>query len=277
MPAPQTALAAGTTSQFTPVISATQADPSKIVPILQAQEKQVKSQIPSMFSDMVSAIGSPTKMLKDYAITGDEKLKSASSNALTALTNVAKASKTMFTAPAMPPSLLGNQTQVEQSNNPLFYDRTSEINQTVPQVVPQQYKNAIYDSANKLGVNTDTLGQILQKESQGNPMAIHKNKDGTIDQGLMQINSTNMKDVQQYFQSTGRHFDPFNATDSIEAAAYLLKQNDAELKDKLGRQPTAKELYDSYNLGVAGFMRAIQGNTEEEDLLQKYNQNTMFS
>lgn len=277
MQAPQTALASGTTNLFAPVIPASQADPTKVVPILKAHEDQTKKRIPSMFSDMVSAIGSPTKLLNDYANTGDEKLKQASGNAMTALTNLASKSKTMFTPPAEPPSLLGNQAQVEQSSNPLFYNRTEQIQDTVPKVVPQQYKDAIYDTANKYGVSTDTLGQILQKESQGNPMAIHRNKDGSIDQGLMQINSTNMKQVQQHFQFTGRHFDPFNANDSIEAAAYLLKENASELKDKLGRSPTDQELYDSYNLGVAGLVKALQGNLEEKNLLQKYNVGTIFS
>lgn len=254
-----------------------QVDPKQVLPILQQQEANTKAQIPSIFSSIVKTIPSPTKVFKDYAITGDPKQKVAAGNALTALTNVAKASKTMFTPPAQAPDLLHQPQQVESSSNPLFYNRTQQIAKEVPSTVPVQYQGAVFDNANKFKQNPATLAQILQKESSGNPLAHNQNKDGTVDQGLMQINSANLKQVQQYFQSTGRHFDPLNGNDSIEAAAYLLKENQQELTDKLGRPPTQQELYDSYNLGVSGLVKALQGNTEEKNLLQKYNVGSIFA
>lgn len=251
-----------------------------VASILNTQEQALKAQVPSMFSDILSKMPSPTKVFNDYTVTNNPVFKQASSNALTALQLFADKTKSMLAPIAAKQSQYPVGTNPQQQmgpSNPLFYDRTQAMDQTIPTAIPDKYKGTFFDISNKLGVNVDTMAQIMKKETGGDPFAVHKNKDGTIDQGLMQINSTNLKAVSQYFNSTGRHFDPFNANDSIEAAAYLIKQNTAELKDKLGRNPTQAEIYDAYNLGVGGFMKAIQGNKDEQNLLQKYEAGSEFA
>lgn len=255
-----------------------QVDPQEVLPILKTQEDSVKQQVPSMFSDAVNKIPSPTKAYKDYSVTGNPVFKQAAGNALSALQGFATKAKVMLSTPAsQPPSILAAKTEQVATDSPLLYSRQKAEDWSVPVTVPNKYKDNVFTTAQTMKVDPKVLGTILNKESQGNPLAVNHNKDGTIDQGLMQINSTNLPAVQKYFKQTGRHFDPFNPSDSIEAAAFLLKNNEEELTDKLGRQPTSKEVYDSYNLGVGGFMKAIQGNKDEKELLQKYDLGGIFS
>lgn len=65
------------------------------------------------------------------------------------------------------------------------------------------------------------LRGIAQVESHDNPHAINHNKNGSVDYGMMQINSIHLKELKKY----GVHkADLMNACKNIYTAAWLYKQ-----------------------------------------------------
>jgi len=105
-----------------------------------------------------------------------------------------------------------------------------------PQIV-----DIITAAARQHGVSPETLVQIAQTESGGNPNAGNPRSSAG---GLFQfIDAT----ADQY----GLHnrYDPVQASD---AAARLLRDNAAYLQKRLGRQPTAGELYLAHQQGAGG-------------------------
>lgn len=251
-----------------------------VAPILQTEEKATKAQIPNVFNDIVSTLPSPTKLFQNYTTTGNPVFKQAAGNALSALRGFATKSKSMLsTTPQSQPSHVQEIFENLTGTNPALQYKsalgTDPEGWSVPATVPNKYKDAIYNTAKQNGLDPEYFGNILMKESNGDPMAIHKNKDGTVDQGLMQINSSMTKKVSQYFMSQGQHFDPFNPNDSIKAAAYLMNENRQELSNALGRPPTQKELVDAYHVGVPIFLKAIQGNVAVKNILHNYEQDVI--
>ncbi|MEX3924007.1 lytic transglycosylase domain-containing protein [Paraburkholderia sp. BR10936] len=70
-------------------------------------------------------------------------------------------------------------------------------------------------------MNPLVLRGIAAHESNNNPKAVHRNKNGTVDYGMMQINSVNLKELNKY----GIHRrDLMDECKSIYAGAFLLKQ-----------------------------------------------------
>jgi len=71
-------------------------------------------------------------------------------------------------------------------------------------------------------VNHEVLRAIAQVESSLNPNAIRKNKNGSVDRGLMQINSIHLPLLNKY----GIHKkDLMDGCSSIYVGAYLLKRS----------------------------------------------------
>ncbi len=70
-------------------------------------------------------------------------------------------------------------------------------------------------------VNPMILRGIATIESHGNPHAINHNHNGSVDYGMMQINSVHLRELKKY----GVHrADLMNACENIYTAAWLLKQ-----------------------------------------------------
>lgn len=144
----------------------------------------------------------------------------------------------------------------------------------VPETVPKTYQSAVYNAASKTGISGNLIAAVLHRENpQGIADATNVNKNGTVDHGLMQINTVNLPSISKYFASQGQTFDWKNPSQSIEAAAVILKGNYNQLKTALGREPTEKELFTSYNLGVGGTIKAIQGDTYKQGLASHYTSN----
>ncbi len=158
-----------------------------VAPILQTEEKATKAQIPNVFSDVVSTLPSPTKLFQNYVTTGNPKFKEASGNALTALRGFATNAKNMF--------------QNVTDTNPALHYKSALSNEDLESStsVPAKYKDIIYNVASQHDLDPKYFGNKMMKESRGDPMAINKNKDGTVDQGLMQINSSMTKKVSRRY------------------------------------------------------------------------------
>ncbi|MPV70217.1 lytic transglycosylase domain-containing protein [Burkholderia sp. BE17] len=73
-------------------------------------------------------------------------------------------------------------------------------------------------------VNADVLRAIAYRESGMNASALHKNSNGSIDVGLMQINSVNFAYLEQKNIAPERLHNP--ATNALAGAALLRRQID---------------------------------------------------
>lgn len=78
------------------------------------------------------------------------------------------------------------------------------------------------DAAKKYGINAYLLYAIAKTESGLNPRAINRNKNGTYDIGLMQINSNWLATLRKYGLDEQQLYDPCT---SIQVGAWILAQN----------------------------------------------------
>lgn len=78
------------------------------------------------------------------------------------------------------------------------------------------------DAANKYGVNPHLLYAIAKTESNFNSLAINRNKNGSYDVGLMQINSLWLPTLRKYGINEDHLFQPCV---SIHVGAWILAQN----------------------------------------------------
>ena len=78
------------------------------------------------------------------------------------------------------------------------------------------------EAANKYGINAYLLYAIAKTESNLNPRAINRNKNGSFDIGLMQINSSWLPTLRKYGVTEPSLYD---ACTSIHVGAWILAQN----------------------------------------------------
>ena len=114
--------------------------------------------------------------------------------------------------------------------------------------MPANVSSAIANAAQRHGVDADALGTIAYLESRFDTDAQNPKSSAG---GLFQfINGT----ADQYGLQ-----DRFDADQSSDAAARLMKDNAATLRDVLGREPTVGELYLAHQQGGGG-ASALLGN-----------------
>ena len=94
------------------------------------------------------------------------------------------------------------------------------------------------DAAARYGINAYLLHAIAKTESGLNPRAINRNKNGTYDIGLMQINSSWFPTLRKYGITEEHLYDPCT---SIHVGAWILAQN----MQRLGNSWTAVGAYNS--------------------------------
>jgi soluble lytic murein transglycosylase-like protein len=78
------------------------------------------------------------------------------------------------------------------------------------------------EAANKYGINAYLLYAIAKTESNLNPRAFNRNKNGSVDIGLMQINSSWLPTLGKYGVTESGLYD---ACTSIHVGAWILAQN----------------------------------------------------
>ncbi len=85
-------------------------------------------------------------------------------------------------------------------------------------------------SAHKYGVPQELILAIIQQESSFNPMAYNKNKDGTEDRGLMQVNyQHNIKLMKEYGIEDPNQL--YDIKTNIEIGTRILYENYKNFKD----------------------------------------------
>ncbi|ABC34357.1 lytic transglycosylase domain-containing protein [Burkholderia thailandensis] len=86
------------------------------------------------------------------------------------------------------------------------------------------HADCIDDAARRYGVNADLLRSIAYYESRLNPRALHRNGDGSIDIGLMQINSVHWPALREQGIDRLRLYDA--SVNARVGAALLRRQID---------------------------------------------------
>jgi soluble lytic murein transglycosylase-like protein len=94
------------------------------------------------------------------------------------------------------------------------------------------------EAAQRYGVNPAMLVAIARTESSMNPAAINRNRDGSYDLGLMQINSRWFPLLSRYGIGEQQFHDPCT---SIHVGAWILSQN----MQRLGNSWDAVGAYNS--------------------------------
>lgn len=250
--------------QSTPAPSATNLKPladaqsNNVADILQQHEKQIKSTIPSMLLPEVNKAPSPSKLFADYQNTGNPLFKEAAGHALNFLTAAAQDAHHLF----------GTQLEYNKAEQ-------SEGEEKLP---TDKYAPILTAAEKKYGLPIGLMMPQLKNENADASTTItHQNNDKhhTIDLGLMQINSANVPWITKAFAKMGRTFNWKNPEDSIEAAA-MVHQADKKTLGNLKVEPTAKNLFDAYNVGPQGVANSLNGNKVATTAIAQYNKGTMF-
>lgn len=129
--------------------------------------------------------------------------------------------------------------------------------------IPMAYKVHMYTLCNEYGVDYELALAVMVKESGGNPTALNtKNRNGTYDSGIMQINSTNHGWLSRELGIK----DFNNPYDNMKAGVYMLSLFDYDNPHKILM---------SYNMGKGTMKRLFkQGNTSSaysRDVMEIYN------
>ncbi|MFZ6774448.1 lytic transglycosylase domain-containing protein [Undibacterium sp. SXout7W] len=104
-----------------------------------------------------------------------------------------------------------------------------------------QSADACWDqAAQKYGINPYLLHAIAKTESNLNPAAINRNKNGTYDIGIMQINSSWFPILSKYGLDEQQLLEPCT---NIQVGAWILAQN----MQRLGNSWNAVGAYNSSN------------------------------
>lgn len=112
--------------------------------------------------------------------------------------------------------------------------------QGVGQPDPSDITDTINSAANKYGVSPAYLTQVAALESANNPKA---------------TSPTGAKGLFQFMDGTSQQYglrNPYDPTQSADAAARLTSDNQSKLTSTLGRPPTTGELYLAHQQGAAG-------------------------
>jgi soluble lytic murein transglycosylase-like protein len=72
----------------------------------------------------------------------------------------------------------------------------------------QAYQQCVEEASKTYGINPLIVYAIIKTESGFNPYAINKNRNGTYDLGLMQINSSWLPTLRKYGYTVNHLFDP---------------------------------------------------------------------
>lgn len=124
-----------------------------------------------------------------------------------------------------------------------LYDEYKSIKRDID--VPFEYQLHTYNLCKKYGVDYELALAVLLYESGGVVDAVNTNTNGTVDKGLMQINSVNYKWLEEEIGITNIE-DPWQ---NIEAGVFMLGEFSAKYDDK-------HQILMSYNMG-SGTMRKL--------------------
>ena len=129
--------------------------------------------------------------------------------------------------------------------------------------IPMAYKVHMYRLCNEYGVDYELALAVMVKESGGNPTALNtKNRNGTYDSGIMQINSTNHAWLSKELGIK----DFNNPYDNMKAGVYMLSLFDYDNPHKILM---------AYNMGEGTMKRLFKQGSKSSaysrDVMEIYN------
>ncbi len=89
--------------------------------------------------------------------------------------------------------------------------------------IPPQYVGVVLASAIDAGVPGWLFARLIEKESAYREQAVRKNRNGTFDYGMAQLNSRYLPDFQ-WFDNDGKPFDPMKPEEALPVAARYLRR-----------------------------------------------------
>jgi hypothetical protein len=164
--------------------------------------------------------------------------------------------------------------EVSESSLSSLFNKSKPV---IPPVIPVEHHQLFTDEAKKINFTPEEFGTIANRE-QGFGTVTPKligSVDKT-DRGVMQVNKINEPLIQgRFLKEIGRPYNPNLAADSIIAARMVLEENrrQFETHNKLKQYTlpiSNQDLIDSYNTGVAGFIKAKQGDPKRKERLLRY-------
>lgn len=115
------------------------------------------------------------------------------------------------------------------------------------------------------GVDSDLVRAVISGESDGDANAYHRNRDGSHDRGLMQINSCNFEWLSEELGIT----DFYDPKQNIKAGCYMLGQ----LSKKYDN---THRILMCYNMGESRTRKLFKGGTTSSEysrkVMRKFNQ-----
>lgn len=117
--------------------------------------------------------------------------------------------------------------------------------------VPTAYNELFHIYCTEYGVPSDIMAKLIQYESGWNFRTVNKNKNGTKDYGLCQLNSAGLYDLQRW-HNNGKPFDPFNWKENLRIGIKHMRY----LYQETGSWWSAVA---AYNMGLHGFNEWILG------------------
>jgi hypothetical protein len=157
------------------------------------------------------------------------------------------------------PSLADMKSINDQAKNSGDLNNVKGWSKASPEV-----QQAILTAANKHGVDPILMAQISSFETGGKFNADANKNTGRGAKGLYQFE---LPTWGQY----GKGGDIYNANDNADAGARYIKQNAKDLSKKLGRAPTAGEIYLAHNQGLGGAATIIKAcETGNESLIDNF-------
>jgi soluble lytic murein transglycosylase-like protein len=115
------------------------------------------------------------------------------------------------------------------------------------------------------GVDSDLVRAVINGESDGNPKAYNRNRNGSHDRGLMQINSCNFKWLSEELGIT----DFYDPRQNIKAGCYMLGQLSR-------RYDNMHRVLMSYNMGERKAKKLFKSGTTSSKYsrkaMRKFNQ-----
>ena len=122
--------------------------------------------------------------------------------------------------------------------------------------VSENIQKILYNKCKKYNINyIQTLAIMYKEGARNNQYAMHINSNGTIDIGLMQVNSSNIDILQKIAKTTDLEKLKDIST-NIECACYLIYRNENYLED-------VKTLYDSLVVYNGGLKTLLKINSNE--------------
>ncbi len=118
-------------------------------------------------------------------------------------------------------------------------------------VVPTKYYSAFSAYCTEYGVPEYIMARLITYESGWNPKHINKNKNGTKDFGLCQLNSAGLYDLARW-HNKGVAFDPMDWKENLRIGTKHLRY----LYQETGSWWSAVA---AYNMGMFGFSEWVAG------------------